>query len=177
MIKSRGVLHILLWTLLLLLPASSGFAWFGSAKKGDSAMPEFSLTTVNGGQTVSNKSLRGQVVLVNFWATWCGPCVNEFPDLNRLHGDLGAKGFLVLALSMDERVSDVEAFVAKQRPTFLVAMGSKKLIRKFGGGGGLPVSFLISRQGKIIKKYYGPRPYELFRSDIEEQLRQPLPPG
>ena len=155
---------------LLLMPAS-GSCWFGSKKKVKSdTIPQFELDIPDKSGVMSTSDLEGKVVLVNFWATWCGPCVEEFPDLGRLHADLSSQGFMVFGISADKRTADVVNFLKKQDPGFPIAMGTNKVSREFGAGAGLPVSFLINRQGKITKKYYGPRPYETFKADIEKLL-------
>lgn len=154
--------------------APTALAWFADKKpvKTD-ALPAFQLPLAMEEEgTFSSERLKGKVVLVNFWATWCGPCVEEFPDLARLHDDLQPKGFTLLAIAMDKRSADVRTFIDKLQPPFPVILGTRRLSRQFGAGSGLPVSFLINRQGKITKKYYGPRSYKEFRKDIDQLLAE-----
>jgi len=90
--------------------------------------------------------------------------------LGHLYKDLKDKEFLVFGISMDKRESDVVNFLKTQDPGFPIVMGTKKISKQFGAGAGLPVSFIVDRQGKIVKKYYGPRPYETFKADIDKLL-------
>lgn len=168
--KASSLLSILLCATILLLPAS-GFCWFGSKKNTTTGvMPEFSLESPDGADVISRDQFQGKVVLVNFWATWCGPCVAEFPELQKLHDDLKKQGFSLLGISDDKRANDVVKFLQRNGYTFPIAMATTTVKRQFGAGAGLPVSFLVDRKGKIIKKYYGPRPYDTFRRDIEKLL-------
>ena len=168
-LPQTALLLFLTATTLLIFP-STGSCWFGRTPKTTGPMPQFSLDLPDGSGVINSDDFRGKVVLVNFWATWCGPCVAEFPELQKLHNDLQDRGFTVLGLSADKREKDVVAFIKKNNYTFPIAMTTVSNTHAFGAGVGLPVSFLVDRKGMIVKKYYGPRPYETFRHDIEKVL-------
>jgi thiol-disulfide isomerase/thioredoxin len=123
---------------------------------------------------------KGKVVLVNFWATWCDPCFVEIPWLIEMQEKYGPKGFTVLGISMDEEgKSAVVPFLAKERfnvngqkvpMNYPIVIGSDEVADKFGGLLGYPTSFLISRDGKIVKKVQGLISYEELAKAIEAQL-------
>jgi cytochrome c biogenesis protein CcmG/thiol:disulfide interchange protein DsbE len=132
------------------------------------------------GRDVSLSQYRGKVVLVNFWATWCEPCYIEIPWLIEMQQRYGTKGFTVLGVSMDEEgKSAVVPFLAKERfnvngqklpMNYPIVLGNDDIADKFGGLLGYPTSFLISRDGKEIKKIQGLISYEEITKAIESQL-------
>jgi peroxiredoxin len=118
--------------------------------------PEFTLPTLDGGEAVSLAALRGQVVLVNFWATWCPPCRLEMPGFERVYRDKQDRGFAVVALSTDRgSQAKVRDFAEDRGVTFPVAMATPELTRAYGGIRALPTSFLIDRSGRIRHEVTG----------------------
>jgi cytochrome c biogenesis protein CcmG/thiol:disulfide interchange protein DsbE len=123
---------------------------------------------------------KGKVVLVNFWATWCDPCYVEIPWLIEMQQKYESKGFTVLGISMDEEgKTAVAPFLAKERFTvngqklpmnYPIVIGNDEVADKFGGLLGYPTSFLISRDGKIVKKVQGLVSYDEIAKAIEAQL-------
>lgn len=117
------------------------------------------------GASVPLASLKGKVVLVNFWATWCDPCQAEIPTLIGLQQKYGDKGLALLGVAMDEDgKSVVEPFVKKTEFTvdghqmtmnYPIMIGDDAIAQKFGGLIGYPISFLISRDGKVQKRILG----------------------
>lgn len=105
------------------------------------------------GRRVSLAELRGKVVLVNFWATWCPYCRHEMPDMQRFYD--GARGFEIVALSQDDEAEKVRQFMLKEGYRFPVAMAEGSHAAAFGGVGRLPTSFLIDKQGRLRKKISG----------------------
>lgn len=122
---------------------------------------------------------RGRVVLVNFWATWCEPCREEYPALVRLHNTYRSQGLSLLAVSMDEpeSVPAIERFLKSQDAQF----GSyRHNFRDFGKfidtvnprwGGGIPASLLFDRQGKLVESWQGATSFEEFQRAVEPLLR------
>ncbi len=131
------------------------------------------------GNNVPLSSLKGKVVLVNFWATWCEPCQVEIPWMIEFQQKYGEKGFTLLGVAMDEEgKSVVDPFVKatlydvdgqKKLMNYPIVLGSDDIADKFGGLIGLPTSVMISRDGKIQKKYIG-----LAQHDALEKLIQDL---
>jgi cytochrome c biogenesis protein CcmG/thiol:disulfide interchange protein DsbE len=117
------------------------------------------------GQTVNLAQYRGKVVLVNFWATWCEPCRSEIPELIQFQKEYGNKGFTVLGVAMDQEGKSVVApFVAKPQfdvggqkvaMNYPVVLGNESIATKFGGIIGLPTSYMISKDGKVVKHVIG----------------------
>ncbi|HWG58021.1 MAG TPA: TlpA disulfide reductase family protein [Candidatus Acidoferrales bacterium] len=132
------------------------------------------------GASVPLVSLKGKVVLVNFWATWCDPCQAEIPTLIGLQQKYGDKGFTLLGVAMDDDgKSVVEPFVQKTEFTvdgqkrtmnYPIVLGDDAIAQKFGGLIGYPISFLISRDGTIQKKYLG----MLNAKEMDQQIESLL---
>ncbi|PYT49016.1 MAG: TlpA family protein disulfide reductase [Acidobacteria bacterium] len=132
------------------------------------------------GKEVPLSSFKGKVVLINFWATWCDPCYIEIPWLIEMQQKYGARGFTVLGVSMDdEGKAAVAPFLAKERfnvndqklpMNYPIVLGNDDVATKFGGLLGYPTSFLISKDGKEIKKIQGLIPFEELTRTIESQL-------
>lgn len=116
---------------------------------------DFTVTDVTTGQTITAASLRGKVVLVNFWATWCPPCRAEIPDLIKLQEKYGDK-LVVLGISEDEApVEDVKKFMAEQKMNYPVAMTTTELSTVFKGVAALPTTFVIDPEGRIQQRHIG----------------------
>ena len=108
----------------------------------------FTLTALDG-KTYDLDALRGKVVLINFWATWCPPCRREMPDMEKLYRRFSSKGLVVLAVS-DEKRETVEDFLKKQDYTFPVLLDPDRKVNSAFGIEGIPNSFLFDREGKLV---------------------------
>ncbi|HYD51487.1 MAG TPA: TlpA disulfide reductase family protein, partial [Gemmatimonadaceae bacterium] len=116
---------------------------------GGGGRPSFSLTTLDG-VAVSDESLRGRVVLVNVWATWCPPCRVEMPGFQDVYDRHRARGFTIVGISTDVRGPEhVTRFLREHAITYPVAMARGAALREFGDVGLLPTSFLLDREGRI----------------------------
>ncbi len=121
---------------------------------------------------------RGRVVVLNFWATWCPPCIDEMPSLERLHQALADQGVAVIAVSVDERFSDVPAFVQKFDLTFSVLYDEgKKVSRKYQTFK-YPETYILDREGRLKSKVVGPRDWAAptVIRDMVELLKEEPPP-
>jgi cytochrome c biogenesis protein CcmG/thiol:disulfide interchange protein DsbE len=107
------------------------------------------------GHRVDLKSYRGKVVLLNFWATWCAPCQVELPRFRSWQEKYGPQGLQVLAVSMDDGDAQVRRTVQRLHLDFPVVMGDARLGEAYGGVLGLPVTFLVDRQGVVVAKVKG----------------------
>jgi peroxiredoxin len=113
---------------------------------------------------------RGKVVLLNFWASWCAPCLLEMPHFVEWQNRYGAQGLQVLGVSMDDDESPVRSLDKKLRLNYPVTMGDVKLGELYGGILGLPVTYLIDRKGVIRARFEG----ETELQKIENQLKSLL---
>jgi len=149
------------------------------AKSVATPAPEVTFKDLDG-KDATLAQYKGKVVLVNFWATWCDPCYIEIPWLIEMQQKYEAKGFTVLGVSMDEEgKAAVAPFLAKERfnvngqklpMNYPIVIGNDDVADKFGGLLGYPTSFLVSKDGKIVKKVQGLISYEEFTKAIESQL-------
>jgi cytochrome c biogenesis protein CcmG, thiol:disulfide interchange protein DsbE len=136
--------------------------------------PELRLPTVDG-RVVSLEDLRGKVVIVDFWASWCGPCRQAFPALNALFEDYRARGFEVLAVNLDEKRKDADAFLADRPRSMTVLFDPAGKSAKAFGLQGMPSSFLIGRDGKVRQAHSGFNQQILdeYRDKVQQLLREP----
>jgi len=124
---------------------------------------------------------KGKVVLVNLWATWCGPCVQEFPDIVKLYNAYKKKGLVVLAVSIDKPAdwARVREFISAQRAGFPVlipkgAVSTEEFVKKLDPTwrGAVPVTYIYNKQGKLAgKPLYGARDYDTFVAAIKPLLK------
>ena len=123
------------------------------------AAPEFSLPDL-AGKKVQLKALRGSLVFLNFFATWCEPCREEMPGMERLFRAHKDKGFVVLAVNMQESAKTVRPFVQELKLSFPIALDAEGTVSRDYGVRALPVSFLIGRDGRILWRAIGGRDWE-----------------
>ena len=138
--------------------------------------PEIKLKNLDG-KDISLSDLKGKVVFVNFWATWCGPCQDEIPSLIDMQNKYAAKGFTVLGIAMDEEGRSVVApFVAREKYevngqklliNYPILIGTDEAADRFGGVMGYPTSFLLSRGGKQLMKFQGPPDYAAVAKAVD----------
>ena len=132
--------------------------------------PAWSLVNLEG-KPVTSESLKGKVVIVDFWATWCGPCRASIPHLVALQNTYKAKGFEVVGVSLDQQgPAVVEAFVNKYEIPYTIVMGNQKVVDSFGGVRGIPTAFIISQDGKIYRKIVGLVAKEQYEKDVKALL-------
>jgi cytochrome c biogenesis protein CcmG, thiol:disulfide interchange protein DsbE len=121
-----------------------------AVKVGDRA-PAFSIKADNG-QTVTARDFGGKLLIVNFWASWCPPCVQEAPSLSRLAQELGPKGLVVLGVSEDADQNQYQDFINRFHVPFLTARDPSQGIKHEYGTIQIPESYFIDRNGKVIEK-------------------------
>jgi len=126
---------------------------------------DFSLPSLNG--TLSTSDLRGKYVLVNFWATWCPPCISEMPSLHAYYTAHQDEGFTLIAVNYLEDVGTVRTFIESRGFTFPVALDTNGAVFAQYGGDSLPTSFLIGPDGKLVRAW---EPGALTRSMLERDV-------
>lgn len=132
--------------------------------------PQFALKDLKG-HTLRLKDLRGRVVLLNFFATWCAPCRQEVPDLERLYKRFNDQGLEIVGISLDmEGASVLNPFVQYYGITYPVVLGTREVVVDYGGITGIPTSFLIDRDGRVSKHFVGFRPAQVFEQSVRELL-------
>ena len=120
---------------------------------------DFSVSLL-GGKTLELKGQRGKPMLINFWATWCAPCRDEMPAMERLYLKHRERGFMLLAVSVDTDAALVKPFLEKYHLTFPVALDAKMDLANTYGVRALPASFLIDRNGYLTALALGPRAWD-----------------
>ena len=126
------------------------------------------------GKPIRLSSLRGRVVLLNFWATWCLPCRAEIPEFNALQRDLEPKGLSVVGVSVSpvDTSDSIRSFQKDIKQDYTVLRGAEEIGSRFGNGPGLPVTYIIDREGRIRQKFIGPQTRENFEAAIKPVLEE-----
>jgi peroxiredoxin len=139
--------------------------------------PEFALKD-SYGKVVHLSDYRGKVVLLDFWATWCGPCKIEIPWFMELERKNKDRGFAVLGVSMDDEGWEVvKPFLDELGVNYRVILGSDSTAQAYGGVDALPTTFLIDREGKIAAVHVGLASRRDFEDGVEQLLRAEEPAG
>jgi thiol-disulfide isomerase/thioredoxin len=132
--------------------------------------PDFTLESLDG-KNLRLSDLRGKAVLLNFWATWCGPCKIETPWLVELQNQYGSQGLQVIGVAMDDSgKEDIAKFAKDMGVNYPVLLGKEAVGDAYGGVPALPESFFIGRDGKIVDKIIGLK----GKAEIEDSIRKAL---
>jgi thiol-disulfide isomerase/thioredoxin len=136
-----------------------------------SRLPDFSATDLRG-RRISSAELRGKVVLVDFWATWCQPCKKEMPGYQKLADRYGPRGFAVIGFKLDIMADTEEprAFARRLGVHYPLAVATDDLKKKFGGIEGLPTTLLYDRQGILRQKIIGFEYTEVIETNLKPLL-------
>jgi cytochrome c biogenesis protein CcmG/thiol:disulfide interchange protein DsbE len=157
---------------LLVAQAAPAFAKSSTPEKGRTEpAPAFTLPTWEG--TVTLDSLRGRVVYVDFWASWCGPCRQSFPWMKSLHDRLAPKGLVIVAINLDKDRKSAEEFLSKYPAPFTVAFDPSGKTAKAFKVWGMPTSYVVSPTGAILATHAG---FDRKRTAaIEAEIESALP--
>jgi peroxiredoxin len=142
-----------------------------SKNVGDVA-PDFSRTDFSG-KTVHLADYRGRLVLLNFWASWCGPCLEEMPRFFGWQRAYGARGLQIIGVSMDDDAAPAIRLLARRPAPYPMVLGDVQLGETFGGVLGLPLTFLIDPQGRIAGRYQGGADLAKMETQIKAMLPRP----
>ena len=132
--------------------------------------PDFALTDVNTGAKLSLADYKGKVVLLDFWATWCGPCRIEIPWFVEMQQKYQSQGFVVIGVATRDSEAAVRKFYQQFHLNYPVAMGNDALSTQYGGLIGLPTSFMIGRDGRLYAEHTGVTGRGEFESEAEQLL-------
>jgi thiol-disulfide isomerase/thioredoxin len=123
------------------------------------------------GQAVQLSDFKGKVVVLDFWATWCPPCRAEIPDFVALQKQYGDKGLVIVGVSLDQGGPDlVTKFMQAHGMDYPVVMGNEQISDEYGGIQGIPTTFVIDRQGKIVSSHIGETDKSVFEDEIKKLL-------
>jgi cytochrome c biogenesis protein CcmG, thiol:disulfide interchange protein DsbE len=139
-----------MWLLLLVLASRSALA-------------------ASGGQLLDLAAFKGQVVYVDFWASWCAPCRESFPWMNRMQGEFGRDGLVIIAVNVDHDRVDAERFLREHAAQFRIVFDPDGILPEQFGVRGMPTSFLIDREGRVQSRHAGFRLTD--RDTLAQQIR------
>ncbi|MCF7796551.1 MAG: TlpA family protein disulfide reductase [Lentisphaeria bacterium] len=145
------------------------FAILGTTTSSAQTAPDFSLPDING-KAVSLSEFEGKIVIVDFWATWCGPCKMEIPGFVKLQ-EKYKDDLVIIGISLDQNgPKAVVPFAQEYKINYPVVYGNGEVVKAYGGVNGIPTTFVIDRKGNIQRKYVGYRADSVFEADIKELL-------
>ena len=144
--------------------------------------PDFTLTAMNDSMYTLSK-LEGKVVLINFWATWCGPCRMEIPEFNEMHKSYHEKGLAILGISVSDNKKQLKNFAKSFAVDYPLLYGGaremNKIMKDYGGVYAVPSSFLVGKNGNIVWSYpgailknYDPQTFATLLYEIEKELKK-----
>jgi peroxiredoxin len=167
----RTIVTVLLITMFTVSPLSAQITEPLCDGNGKVANLNFTVKDMNG-KDVAFNSYKGQVVLLDFWATWCPPCRKEIPGFVELYNTYRSRGFVVLGVSMDDEIADVKKFARDYKMNYPVLIGYERedLQKAFAPMTGFPTSFIIGRDGKICSQHTGYVAKEQFERRIKALL-------
>ena len=134
--------------------------------------PDFTLESLEG-KNIQLSGYKGQAVLLNFWATWCGPCKIEMPWFVELQKEYGPQGLQIVGVAMDDASKDdIAKFVKEMGVNYPILIGKEDVGNQYGGVNVLPTTFFIDRDGKIVAREFGLQSRSLFVDNIKKSLSQ-----
>ena len=164
---------ILRFPLAALLAALVAVAWPADATDGSPPAPEFKLANRSGGE-LSLSGLKGQVVMINFWASWCGPCRKEFPALDQIYSKYKPMGFQMVAINVESEKADAERFLGQTPVSFPILFDPDNKVSGNYGVSAMPTTFLVDRQGRLRWQHraYKPGDEAKYIEQIRAMLRE-----
>jgi thiol-disulfide isomerase/thioredoxin len=176
-VASKSKLPILATAVVIILVALVTIAWM-YGKKEAPAIPPVSATPLTVGSVEQSlEAYRGQVLILDIWATWCGPCIKEIPDFIKLREKYGSQGFEIICVSVDPIATQgggaaaVAPFMKRYGINYPIWMiTDPAALGQYPMGSGIPTTYIIDRNGRVAQKYIGARPMSVFENDIKPLL-------
>lgn len=132
--------------------------------------PDFTLKDQNG-NTVNLSDFKGKVVILDFWATWCGPCRMEIPGFVELYDQYKEQGLEIIGVSLDrDGWTPVRPFIKEYNIDYTIVLGNGQVVQAYGGINSIPTTFLINRDGEVVDRMVGYKPKSTFESEIANLL-------
>ena len=161
------------WIFILILPLVLLIGCGGENEKpaADAATaPDFALED-HQGNVVRLSDFRGKVTIINFWATWCGPCRQEIPGFVRLYDRYKADGLAIIGVSLDRPGWEVvRPFMKQYKINYPIVLGNQKVVLDYGGIQAIPTTFILNREGQVVDRIIGYRPESFFEERIKALL-------
>jgi thiol-disulfide isomerase/thioredoxin len=173
---SKSKLPILAMAVVIILVALGGFAWMYTKNEGGKLLPISSEPIVVDSVQQSLESYRGKVVILDIWATWCGPCRVEIPDFIKLQNQYRSQGLEVVGVSIDPftqtGAAAVAPFIKSNGINYSIWMvNSQAALGSFQPAqGSIPTTFIIDKSGRVVKTHVGAKPFSVFENDIKALL-------
>jgi len=160
-----------LWMIVFLLVSLTATNLSATAISG--AAPNFTLKS-NSGKNIKLSELRGQVVLINFWASWCGPCRQEMPELNKLYSKYKKLGFTILGVNVEEDNTDALKIIKNDKISFPILFDSENKVSRLYNVTGMPTTVLIARDGtmRYLHRAYKPGDINKYKKWVKELIRE-----
>lgn len=153
---------------MLVIATAMGFATGAIAQK--QKAPNFSLKSSNG-TLYELRKFKGKVVIVNFWATWCGPCIREIPDFIEAYKKYKSKGLVIIGISVDQDGwNQVTPFVAQNKINYPVVLGNEQVVQKYGGVNAIPTTFIVDKSGNIVDQHTGIMSFKQLEAKLKNLL-------
>lgn len=132
--------------------------------------PDFTLIDSEG-KTIKLSDFRGKVVILDFWATWCGPCRMEIPGYVKLYDKYKDQGLQIIGVSLDQDGwTPVRPFMQQYNIDYPIVLGNNQIVAAYGGINAIPTTFLINKEGQVVTKKIGYKPIEFFEQNLSELL-------
>ena len=143
----------------------------GEYGEGRRSAPGFTLPRVDGG-SLSLSDFKEKVIILDFWATWCSPCIREIPNFIDLYDKYKDKGLVIIGISVDRGgINNVRSFCEDIGINYPVVMASEGVQQRYGGIRAIPTTFIIDRNGIIVNKHLGYTPPETFEAEIKKLIQ------
>ena len=160
--------------LILILLMGLGFVFYDTLREkvtqvGDMA-PDFEVTT-EGGKKLTRADFGGKILMLNFWATWCPPCIEETPRLNMLQEEMAKDGVVILGISVDKNEKPYKKFLERMRVKFATSRDAEARISASYGTFKFPETYIINASGKVLAKYEGEPSSTWLDPKVMEQIR------